>query len=31
MQLKREILANVGDNDYIGHDAYWKTALEAAK
>jgi len=31
MQLKREILANVGDNDYIGHEAYWKTALEAAK
>jgi thiol-disulfide isomerase/thioredoxin len=31
MQLKRTILANVGDNDYIGHEAYWKAAVEGTK
>jgi thiol-disulfide isomerase/thioredoxin len=29
LQLKRLIIANLTDDDYIGHQAYWKSALEA--
>ncbi len=31
LQLKRLIIANLADDDYIGHQAYWKTAGEAEK
>ncbi len=31
LQLKRLIIANLADDDYHGHQAYWKTAVEAAK
>ena len=31
LQLKRLIIANLPDDDYIGHQAYWKTAVEAKK
>ncbi len=27
LQLKRLIIANLADDDYIGHQAYWKTAV----
>jgi peroxiredoxin len=30
-QLRRLIIANLADDDYIGHQAYWKTALEGKK
>ena len=30
LQLKRLIIANLADDDYIGHQAYWKT-VEAKK
>jgi thiol-disulfide isomerase/thioredoxin len=29
LQLKRLIIANLADDDYHGHQAYWKTAVEA--
>ena len=29
LKLKRLIIANLADDDYIGHQAYWKTAKEA--
>lgn len=28
LQLKRLIIANLADDDYIGHQAYWKAAVE---
>jgi thiol-disulfide isomerase/thioredoxin len=28
LQLKRLIIANLVDDDYIGHQAYWKTGVE---
>ncbi len=28
LQLKRLIIANLADDDYIGHQAYWKSAAE---
>ena len=28
LQLKRLIIANLADDDYIGHQAYWKSAVE---
>jgi len=31
LRLKRLILANLADDDYIGHQAYWKTAVEEKK
>jgi peroxiredoxin len=31
LQLKRLIIANLSDDDYIGHQAYWKTTVEAKK
>ena len=31
LQLKRLIIANLADDDYIGHQAYWKTLVEAKK
>ena len=31
LKLKRLIIANLADDDYIGHQAYWKTAVEAKK
>jgi thiol-disulfide isomerase/thioredoxin len=31
LQLKRLIIANLPDDDYHGHQAYWKTADEAKK
>jgi len=31
LRLKRLIIANLADDDYIGHQAYWKTAVEAKK
>lgn len=31
LQLKRLIIANLADDDYIGHQAYWKSAVEAPK
>jgi hypothetical protein len=31
LQLKRLIIANLADDDYIGHQAYWKTAVETSK
>ena len=31
LQLKRLIIANLADDDYIGHQAYWKAAVEAQK
>jgi hypothetical protein len=29
LQLKRLIIANLADDDYHGHQAYWKGAVEA--
>lgn len=29
LELKRKIIANLEDDDYIGHQAYWKSAVEA--
>ena len=31
LALKRLIIANLADDDYLGHQAYWKTGVEAAK
>jgi len=31
LRLKRLIIANLADDDYIGHQAYWKTAVEEKK
>ena len=31
LKLKRLIIANLADDDYIGHQAYWKNAMEASK
>jgi hypothetical protein len=31
LALRRLIIANLADDDYIGHQAYWKTSVEAAK
>lgn len=31
LELKRLILANLADDDYIGHQAYWKSAVAAKK
>jgi thiol-disulfide isomerase/thioredoxin len=31
LKLKRLILANLNDDDYIGHQAYWRTAASGAK
>jgi len=31
LRLKRLIIANLADDDYIGHQAYWKTAENAGK
>jgi hypothetical protein len=31
LQLKRLIIANLADDDYHGHQAYWKTADDAKK
>jgi peroxiredoxin len=31
LQLKRLIIANLADDDYIGHQAYWKAAVGAQK
>ena len=31
LKLKRLIIANLADDDYIGHQAYWKTAMDASK
>ncbi len=31
LRLKRLIIANLADDDYIGHQAYWKNAMEASK
>ena len=31
VQLKRLIIANLADDDYIGHQAYWKASLEGKK
>ncbi len=30
-QLRRLIIANLADDDYIGHQAYWKTALDGKR
>ena len=31
LRLKRLIIANLADDDYIGHQAYWKSAVEEKK
>jgi thiol-disulfide isomerase/thioredoxin len=31
LKLKRLIIANLADDDYIGHQAYWRSAMEASK
>jgi len=31
LKLKRLIIANLADDDYIGHQGYWKEAVEAKK
>jgi thiol-disulfide isomerase/thioredoxin len=31
LELKRLIIANLPDDDYIGHQAYWKTAVDVSK
>jgi thiol-disulfide isomerase/thioredoxin len=31
LQLKRLIIANLADDDYLGHQAYWKSAVEEPK
>ena len=31
LQLKRLIIANLADDDYIGHQAYWKSAVDNGK
>jgi thiol-disulfide isomerase/thioredoxin len=31
LKLKRLIIANLADDDYLGHQAYWKTAVDARK
>lgn len=31
LQLKRLIIANLSDDDYIGHQAYWRAGVEAQK
>jgi hypothetical protein len=30
-KLRRLIISNLADDDYIGHQAYWKSSQEAAK
>jgi len=29
--LKRLIIANLADDDYIGHQAYWKSVVDNGK
>jgi thiol-disulfide isomerase/thioredoxin len=31
LKLKRAIIANLADDDYIGHQAYWKASMEGTK
>lgn len=31
LKLKRLIIANLADDDYVGHQAYWRSALQATK
>ena len=31
VRLKRIIIANLADDDYLGHQAYWKASLEGSK
>jgi thiol-disulfide isomerase/thioredoxin len=31
LKLKRLIIANLADDDYLGHQAYWKSAMDAQK
>ena len=31
LQLKRLIIANLADDDYIGHQAYWKSVVDSGK
>jgi len=31
LKLNRLIIANLADDDYIGHQAYWKAAEEGKK
>ena len=31
LKLKRLIISNLADDDYLGHQAYWKTAMDAQK
>ena len=31
LELKRLIIANLEDDDYIGHQAYWKVASSGTK
>ena len=31
LKLKRLIIANLADDDYIGHQAYWRSAMQASK
>ena len=31
LKLKRLIIANLADDDYIGHQAYWKSTADARK
>ena len=31
LKLKRLIIANLADDDYLGHSAYWKSAMEGTK
>jgi len=31
LQLKRLIIANLADDDYIGHQSYWKSVVDSGK
>jgi len=31
LQLKRLIIASLADDDYLGHQSYWKTTVEGTK
>jgi hypothetical protein len=31
LKLKRLIIANLADDDYLGHQAYWKSAMDSVK
>jgi hypothetical protein len=31
LELRRLIIANLADDDYIGHQAYWRTSPEPVK